>query len=409
MIKPSLLIISLSLLSSTALAADPVFTRTQLEAMARDSSRAIRAANNQVDAARSAIDTAGAFPNPEIEYQKGSARARIPGVTNTGDVRSSTLTQPLDMPWVRSPRIAGAEAGFEAASATGRVLIAEHIARLRTRYFELLRRQAELDAAKEAEELMDGIRSRIALRVETGEAPRFELIKADTELLNAQKNVRTAESRLVQTRAALRSLVGAQLPENFQISGRLEEIAELGDMEKIREEIRQQNPELQTARALKRQAEKKLDFERAQRLPSLSLKASRDIDNELRTSMVGLAITIPLWDRRKGPVGEAVANLERARNELEYQEFATDRGVEVAYEQLEIAQAQVSALESGIVRQAENALRIAEAAYRFGEHGILEVLDAQRVYRAARSDLIAARFELASAWIEIERLRATPP
>jgi cobalt-zinc-cadmium efflux system outer membrane protein len=58
------------------------------------------------------------------------------------------------------------------------------------------------------------------------------------------------------------------------------------------------------------------------------------------------------------------------------------------------------------VRQAGEALRVAEAAYRFGERGILDYLDAQRVFRAARSDLIAARFDLQVATIEIERLRA---
>ena len=57
---------------------------------------------------------------------------------------------------------------------------------------------------------------------------------------------------------------------------------------------------------------------------------------------------------------------------------------------------------------AERALKIAQAAYRFGERGFLEVLDAQRVFRAARAELIAARFELAAAWVDIERLRATP-
>ena len=67
---------------------------------------------------------------------------------------------------------------------------------------------------------------------------------------------------------------------------------------------------------------------------------------------------------------------------------------------------QVAALESGIVRQAEAALKVAEAAYRFGERGILDYLDAQRVYRAARGDLITARFELRSADIEIARLLA---
>jgi len=50
---------------------------------------------------------------------------------------------------------------------------------------------------------------------------------------------------------------------------------------------------------------------------------------------------------------------------------------------------------------------IAEAAYRFGERGFLDVLDAQRVYRAARNELIVARYELAQAWVEIERWRSS--
>jgi len=83
------------------------------------------------------------------------------------------------------------------------------------------------------------------------------------------------------------------------------------------------------------------------------------------------------------------------------------QSLEVAYQQYEIAQTQVAALESGIVRQAEAALKVAEAAYRFGKRGFLEVIDAQRVFRAARNELIAARYELAAAWADIERLRAS--
>jgi cobalt-zinc-cadmium efflux system outer membrane protein len=47
---------------------------------------------------------------------------------------------------------------------------------------------------------------------------------------------------------------------------------------------------------------------------------------------------------------------------------------------------------------------VAEAAYRFGERGILDYLDAQRVYRSARNELIAARFERRAALIDIQTL-----
>ena len=124
---------------------------------------------------------------------------------------------------------------------------------------------------------------------------------------------------------------------------------------------------------------------------------------------MGLALEVPLWNWRSGPVGEAAARLTQTSDQLIFQEFSLLQALDAAYQQLSIAQAQVVALESGIVRQTANALRISEIAYKAGEKGFLEVLDAQRAYRAARNELITARFELSSAWTEIERIRATPP
>ena len=54
----------------------------------------------------------------------------------------------------------------------------------------------------------------------------------------------------------------------------------------------------------------------------------------------------------------------------------------------------------------EAALRVAEAAYRFGERGILEVLDAQRVLRSVRADLLQARFQAQAARVVLEQLAA---
>jgi cobalt-zinc-cadmium efflux system outer membrane protein len=53
---------------------------------------------------------------------------------------------------------------------------------------------------------------------------------------------------------------------------------------------------------------------------------------------------------------------------------------------------------------AEAALRIAQAAYRFGERGILDVLDAERVLRSVRGDLLQARYELQASTIELDFL-----
>ena len=407
MIRYSRLVVLACGLSASLALAQASYDLPRLEALAMESSRAVLASRDQVSAARSAIDSASAFPNPELEYLGGNARARNPGAT-AGNVTTVTLTQPLDMPWRRSARIGAAEAGLEATSAATRAFEADLLARVRGRYFEVLRREAELKNAREDGAAMESVRSRIAKRVETGDAPRFELIKADAETLNAQKTAQAAGFRVDQARSLLRQTVGGALPAEFALSGQLGDVPALQPLDGLRKQLGETSPELARARAETVRAERQLELERAQRWPNLALKAALNEDPDMRASQIGVVMTIPLWDRRSGPVGEAAAQLSRARNELEAQEFSLAQTLEVAYQQYEIAQTQVTALESGIVRQAESALKVAEAAYRFGERGFLEVLDAQRVFRAARTELIAARYELAAAWVEIERLRAIP-
>lgn len=402
--KPLIFILGMS---ATLAVAQPEYDLAKLEAAALESSRSVLAAREQISAARHAVVSAGAFPNPELEYLSGTQRARGPG-GNPGNARSVALTQPLDLPWRRSARIAAAEAGLDATGAAVRAFEADTIARLRLRYFDVLRREAELKNAREDMAVMESVRSRIALRVETGDAPRFELIKADAEMLNAQKTAQAAGFRVEQARSALRQAVGGGLPAEFALRGQLRDVPGLPPMEGLRRQLQETSPDLARVRAEMVRAQHQLDLERRQRWPSLALKASVDEDPDVRSSKFGLVVSVPLWDRRSGPVGEAAAQLTRARYELEAQEFALGQQLEVAVQQYEIAEAQVTALESGIVRQAESALKVAEAAYRFGERGFLEVLDAQRVYRAARAELIAGRYELAAAWVEIERLRAIP-
>ena len=192
------------------------------------------------------------------------------------------------------------------------------------------------------------------------------------------------------------------------LKGQLRDVPAVPPADVVRRSLPGISPDLARARAETVRAERLLDYEKQQRWPRLALKASVSEEPDTRSSQFGVVVSVPLWDRRRGPVGEAAAQLARARHELAAQEFSLDQQLDIAYQQYEIAQAQVAALESGIVRQAEAALKVAEAAYKFGERGFLEVLDAQRVFRAARGELIAARYELAAAWVEIERLRAVP-
>src|SRR5690348_12326108 len=112
-----LTLLSSLLLAATVQAAGQDYTLADLERLALDSSRSVMAVREQAVAARHAVRSAGAFPNPEIEYLAGTQRSRAAG-GGSGDARSAALTQPLDLPWVRSSRIGAAEAGVQVSEAT---------------------------------------------------------------------------------------------------------------------------------------------------------------------------------------------------------------------------------------------------------------------------------------------------
>ena len=380
----------------------------ELEDMMFSQSPALRGAASATAAAAAAVDTARTVPNPQIEVMNGTRKPRV-GPTDPSayaNLKTLSITQDLDMPWHRFPRVDGAIAGYNAAQADERAFKSDMLAQLRMRYYDLVRRVAENRAVREDVLLMEGMQKRIALQVETGEKAKFELVKANAELLNAQKMHESSVLRVRQARGALRALVGIQMPEIFEVAETPHVFTSPAPLAEVRDEVMRNNPELQRTRAQRQQFDRKLSEEKALRFPKFALRADQDLDPEWRSRRLGVAMNLPLWDWRGGPVGEAAAKLSQSDNELAYQEQSLVQSLESAYQQYDIANAQVVALEGGIVRHAADALRIAEVAYKAGEKNFLDVMDAQRVYRAARNELIGAQFELASAWAEIERIRA---
>lgn len=405
--KRIVLALSLTLGVCTHAAAAERFTLEQLNALALSGNASLGAARADVDVSRADTITARAYPNPEIEVTGGDRDARSAGLA-PGSLGSVALSQRFDYPSQRAARLGVAEAGVNSAQAGARAFEIDLLTRLKQAFFLVIRVENELRAAREDLELAQAIRNRVEVRVNTGEAPRFELIRADTELQNAQKNADAAILRVTQAKARLRSLVGGGLPMEYELAGSLVSDFSLPPMQELRQVMLDRNPDIARLKSEIDRAGRQLELEKLRRLPDLSLKVARDRDPEYDANKIGVAVTIPLFDRRQGQIAQATALGERNRMALEGRTFELEQQLEAAYRQYELSRTQVSALENGIVRQAESALRVAEAAYKFGERGILEVLDAQRVFRSARNELISARYELINAIAEIERLGAMP-
>jgi cobalt-zinc-cadmium efflux system outer membrane protein len=353
------------------------------------------------------LRSARAIPNPEFEVNTGQQRGTSGGLS-TGNLSQWVVTQPLDMPYTRFPRVNAAEASMRAAEANRVAFEVETIARVRQSFYELVRRKAESRAADEDLDLTKQIRDRMQLRYDVGETARFELIRAQTEFLNAEIVAQGNKLRIEQARSQLRKVVGFNLPANFEIQAKVASIPTLPELKVLLDNLRHQSPELKRAKAEVEASESRLSFEQNSRLPQLAIKAQQYNDPNFTDRLYGLVVSIPIWDFRQGQITEAEANASKARNQLNAQMQNLETQLESAYKLYEITRFQVKTLDERVVQLAASARKIAETSYRFGERGMLEFLDAQRTFRAARNDLIRARFELASIVNEIERLSASP-
>ena len=378
-----------------------------LIAIAINSNPEILAARDQAKAVGGQLSAARAIPNPEFEGVRGQQKSRADN-SRIGSTSSWSVTQPLDMPYTRIPRVNAAEAQLQASDAMRIAKEFEIISKVKNRYYDYMRRQEELKAANEDMDLTRQIRDRIQLRYQVGETAKFELIRAETDFLNVKMVAQASQSRLNQSKSQLRQAVGPQLPANFEIAAAPFKEIEFPPLPILVEEIRNQNPELTRAKAELASAESKLSLEKNSRLPKLALKAQQSNEPDFRDRSYGVVLTVPIWDWRIGQVREAAANVSRAKNMLHYEAQNIETQIELAYQQFETISYQVKTLENEVIVQAADARRIAEASYRHGERGMLEYLDAQRTFRAARADLIRAKYELALISIEIERLRSNP-
>lgn len=379
------------------------FSLRQIVNIAAEQNPSINISKAREESATASIVTAKTYINPQIEIGAGPSNYRAPGGSGNNSNWGMSISQPIDFPSVRNARVKIAEANVQVASLGTELTLKDVRVRVKSAFYDVLQRQAVLELAEADRNLLKDIRERVKLRVDVGESPRYELIKADTESLAAERDYHAAVVRITESKAYLRGLLSSAIPEDYNVIGELPLASSLPGVDELRDKINDA-PQLKQIRAAVQTSEANLKLQEQLRNPGLTLKAGVEQDPDLRQFRVGIAIPIPLWDQRKGPIAQAEAEIKEINAILTDREVTIKRDIESAYQRYLIAQQQVAAFENGLLTQAEAVLKVAEAAYRFGERGILDYLDAQRTKRVVRKDYLAARYEYINTMLEIERL-----
>jgi len=368
----------------------------------------LRAGAAQIDVARAGITTALAYPNPEFGARAGGQTFRVPGNVS-GFFNAYVFSQPLELGGLRPARTALAERGRESSELALRGTRLAVVSAVRRTFFQALRRREEIAILTDNLRLVEDFRRRLQVRVDVGEAGRLELYRADAEVATARTAANSARLQYVAALSQLRAAIGSTVDADLSLDGALDPAVTLPPIETLREEVRARHPALLLSRSEVRRAEARVTYETALRRPQPSLVVEVDRPPDVPIYRAGINIPLPFWNRREGPIAEAVAQTRQVSALAESNELLLLAALGGAYERYQVATTQLLAFEQGLLREAEEGLRAAETAYRLGERGILEVLDAQRVLRTVRLDLLNTQFDRQAALVDLDEVRAVEP
>ena len=361
------------------------------------------ASRQSLDAATAGITTAKALPNPRLEMQSGRYNEQNPAALS-GRANGIGVAQLIENPALRNARIEGAFYNRSRSAQVVAMTENELIAETKRRTYEYLLRKEETIAAFDALGLLEQIRERVKVRVQTGEAGRYELIKSDAEIINARQREQTARLQVQQAAISLNRLAAGKLPPTWELNAQLSDKLQVPDLELLKQTALIENPEIKQLVAELDRSRSKINEAEASLWPGVEIRVSQLREPEARQNMIGLSVQLPILDQRAGPRAEAIAERERAIVRLEGRKAELLQQIELTWKSVQIARTRIDALSEGAMRDAESTLKVAQAAYRFGERGILEVLDAERVLRSVRNDLLLARYQLQASLIELDTL-----
>ncbi len=368
------------------------------EAAAR--SPAIVAAEAEVAAAEARIRQAGYRSNPElsVEVENFAGTGELRGLRSTET--TVALNQRLDLGGRRSARVNAAQAALEVQKLKLAMAKADLLQSVREQFARAIAAREKLAQATENEGRARELARVAGILVEAGRDPPLRALRARSALAQAQAAREAAAADELAARSSLAALFGVSEPV-WAVSGTALDVTPRQVNPDQSLDVRLADAERVAAQAGVREqlAERRLD-------PAVGVGVRHIRETGDVGLVAGLSMPLRLFDRNQGNI-EAARQAATAADARRASTLATTTAkARNAIANVEAAQRRVEALERAAVPEATEALRLAELSYREGRASLIELIDIQNAYTAARTSLTEARLELALATAELGRILA---
>ncbi|MBI3604187.1 MAG: TolC family protein, partial [Nitrospirae bacterium] len=390
----------------------PFYTLDAVIDLALERNPAIAGATSVMEQSHGQQVAAGAYPNPNIGGYSGRGLLQDTGRAGIGNDPSTirsiteynvTVGQPIEWPAKRAARQRAAEAGVAGAGAGLEEARLNLIADVKLAFYQLLLAQRQAETAEQNLAMTKEVLRVVKVRVAAGEATPFEAMKANVEVLKANQALTRSRSAVRVARVGVDTVTAGALGRTFVVKGDFESFRQGMDVNTLTTRAFERHPTLRRQWASVEQADHTVERERQARVPDVTVNAGywREIGREAIGA--GLSIPMPFWYQRQGEVATAMGTKHRAESEMLRTRNEIVRAVQQDFQDAQTAAEQIDLFEKELLKQAQETLRIAQFSFQQGASGLLDVVDAQRVYRQTQLDYAQARFELSVALTRLER------
>lgn len=359
------------------------------EALARNP--ALAAARAQVEEARAAVVNAAAIPDASLTADvTGQSNLFKPG-SATGNDQIFGFTVPF--PGKIGLRRDVATAQLRAAEFNVTQLqeqVASQAARAYDALLVALRHREDLNQSKQ---LASDFVQKTQARFLAGTVAKVDVVKAQTDLAQAENDLIANERAIATARASLNRILGRMAGAPLETTDALNippAIADVNVLEQLAEnsrpEIRSLLAQLEGARAATRLAK---EFW----APDFNLSAGRNaVDGTPTTYTSAATIGLPIlfWQHQRGEVAAARHREEELAADLSDTHAQVSLDVQTAFANASTSLRQAIFIRDQLLPEAQEVYRVASVSYGLGGSSALDLLDAKRTLLAAEAQYVDA-------------------
>jgi len=364
----------------------------------------LKAARAQMEAARQQVRAAGLLENPTVSHSQGHNSSGTP--TNGDHYYSNTLSQTVPIAGQLGYRQQVAEANRTAAEGVFQLRdVSLQLAVLRA-YSRLLAARYRVSFTRQdllsLEEAVEVLRKRVS----SGATAQYDLVRGELEAERIRTDLSDALANEKSAREELRKAIGPAAPVGLFTAAPVDLSPPYSETDVLITSALVTRGDLKTARAISSGAETSVVLARREVVPDLtfSLGMLNSAGPSSTDILAGVSVPIPVFRRGQGTIQATRATADAAQFDVQALETRIPTEVIRAIAVYQQRRAERDRYQTTVKQRAEKLLRIAQASYKEGARGILELVDAYRTSREVRlrdlelrTSVEAAGFDVAEA------------